>query len=90
MVVLAAQGKSTNVLHFPTVYPVDAKRVREAMATTHRTLLIEANFSGQFGRLLRAEAGVVFPDRLLKYDGEPFYPHEIVARALEVLNHGPN
>ncbi len=88
MRVLAAQGRPTNLLHFPTVYPVDPQAVKEAIGRAHRTLLVEANFTGQFGRLLRAETGVELPERLLKYDGEPFSPHEIVARALEVLNHG--
>ena len=50
-------------------------------------LLVEANFSGQLGRLLRAETGLEFPDRLLKYDGEPFYPREIVTKTLEVIGH---
>jgi 2-oxoglutarate/2-oxoacid ferredoxin oxidoreductase subunit alpha len=88
MPVLAAQGKTTNLLAFPTVYPLDGDRVTAAFAATHATLLVEENFSGQFGRLLRAETGIHLTNRLLKYDGEPFYPHEIVARALEVLNHG--
>jgi 2-oxoglutarate/2-oxoacid ferredoxin oxidoreductase subunit alpha len=88
MVVLTAQGKKVNLLHFPTVYPLDADRVRAEFAKTRRTLLVEANYSGQFGHLLRAETGVHLSERLLKYDGEPFYPHEIVARALEVMSHG--
>jgi 2-oxoglutarate/2-oxoacid ferredoxin oxidoreductase subunit alpha len=87
-VMLKAQGKSTNLLHFPTVYPLDADRVRAEFAKARRTLLVEGNYSGQFGHLLRAETGVHLSERLLKYDGEPFYPHEIVVRALEVLNHG--
>jgi len=90
MVVLAAQGKATNLLFFPTVFPVDGKGVSDAIAGAHRTLLVEANFTGQLGRLLRAESGVVFPEKFFKYDGEPFYPHELVARALEVMNHGSN
>jgi 2-oxoglutarate/2-oxoacid ferredoxin oxidoreductase subunit alpha len=85
MVVLNGQGKKTNLLHFPTVYPLDADRVRTEFAKTKRTLLVEANYSGQFGHLLRAETGIYLSDRLLKYDGEPFYPHEVVARALEVM-----
>lgn len=82
--VLEKQGKPANVLHFPTVYPLDPDAVRHAFATTHRTLLVEANYSGQFARLLRAETGVELPNQFLKYDGEPFLPHEIVARALGV------
>jgi 2-oxoglutarate/2-oxoacid ferredoxin oxidoreductase subunit alpha len=88
MASLSAQGKPTNLLYFPTVYPLDPDGVVEALGRTHRTLLVEANYTGQFGRLLRAETGVHLTDRLLKYDGEPFYPHEIVARGLEVMEHG--
>jgi len=85
MNVLRGQGKMTNLLHFPTVYPLDADAVTAAFAHTRRTLLVEANFSGQFGRLLRAETGIHVSNHFLKYDGEPFLPHEIVAHALGVM-----
>ena len=88
MPLLAAQGRSTNLLHFPTVFPLHAEATRAAIAKTKKTLLVEGNFTGQFGRLLRAETGIHLPNTLLKYDGEPFYPHELVARAREVLTHG--
>ena len=88
MELLGAQGRATNLLRFPSVYPLDPVAVHAAIGKTHKTLLVEANYSGQFGRLLRAETGVTFSDRLLKYDGEPFYPHEVAARALEVMHDG--
>ncbi|MFZ0700104.1 MAG: 2-oxoacid:acceptor oxidoreductase subunit alpha [Thermoplasmata archaeon] len=85
---LAAQGRSTNLLHFPTVFPMNAPTALAALARTKKTLLVEGNFTGQFGRLLRAETGLHLPNTFLKYDGEPFYPHELVARAREMLTHG--
>ncbi len=85
---LDAQGRATNLITFPTVYPLDPDRVRSVFATARRTLLVEGNYSGQLGRLLRAETGVELSEKLLKYDGEPFFPHEIVARAVEVMSHG--
>jgi 2-oxoglutarate ferredoxin oxidoreductase subunit alpha len=85
MAVLAEQGKATNLLRFPAVYPLDPDAVRALFGRTHRTLLVEANYSGQFGRLLRAEVGIELKERFLKYDGEPFFPHEIVARAREMI-----
>jgi 2-oxoglutarate ferredoxin oxidoreductase subunit alpha len=88
MELLGARGQPTNLLRFPSVYPVDPAVVQAAIGKTKRTLLVEANYSGQFGRLLRAETGVALSDRLLKYDGEPFYPHEVAARALEVMHDG--
>lgn len=85
---LAELAETTNLLRFPAVYPLDPAAVRAALGRTHKTLLVEANYSGQFGRLLRAEAGAELSDRLLKYDGEPFFPHEVAARALEVIHDG--
>ena len=82
---LSAQGHPTNLLRFPAVYPLDADAVHAAFARTKRTLLVEANYPGQFGHLLRAETGVTLSDRFLKYDGEPFLPHEIVGRAREMM-----
>lgn len=84
MAELAEKGQTTNLVWFPAVYPLRVDRVDGALGRARRTLLVEANFSGQFGRLLRAETGFVPSARLLKYDGEPFYPHEIIAKAVEV------
>jgi len=85
MVILNGRGKATNLLRFPTLYPLDPHAVRTTFARTHKTLLVEGNYSGQFGNLLRAEAGIELPHRFLKYDGEPFYPHQVVERVEEVL-----
>ncbi|MGD1099137.1 MAG: 2-oxoacid:acceptor oxidoreductase subunit alpha [Thermoplasmata archaeon] len=85
MAILQEKGKATNLLRFPTLYPLDPDVVRSMFARTRKTLLVEGNFSGQFAHLLRAETGIEFPHKFLKYDGEPFYPHQIVARAQEVL-----
>ncbi len=85
MALLHEKGKETNLLRFPTLYPLDPGAVRAVFARTRKTLLVEGNYSGQFGNLLRAEAGIELPHRFLKYDGEPFYPHQILERAEEVL-----
>lgn len=84
MTMLAARGKPTNLLHVRTVYPLHATEVARLMGSAKKTLLVEANFSGQLGRLIRAETGLAPSDKLLKYDGEPFYPMEIVGKVLEV------
>ena len=81
---LARRGAATNLLWFPAVYPLSPERLAPRLRGIRRSLLVEGNYSGQFGRLLRAETGYVPSDRLVKYDGEPFFPHEIVAKALEV------
>jgi len=88
MAELTRGGASTNLVRFPAVYPIAPERVAATLGRSRKTMLVEGNYSGQFGRLLRAETGFVPTYRLLKYDGEPFYPHEIVAKALEVSSSG--
>ena len=85
---LTQRGIATNLVRMPTVYPVHSEELLRALPAAAPRLLVEANFSGQLGRLLRTETGLTFPDRLLKYDGEPFYPAEIVGKAMEVIQHG--
>ena len=81
MGILHEKGKATNLLRFPTLFPLDAHVVHSVLAKTHKTLLVEGNYTGQFARLLRSETGVELPHQYLKYDGEPFYPERIVERA---------
>lgn len=88
MAILEGQGIPTNLLYVRTVYPLDAGPLAATLNGARRTLLVEANYSGQLGRLIRAETGIHLTNRLLKYDGEPFYPHEIIAKARETLEHG--
>ena len=88
MAILDAQGIPTNLLYLRTVFPLDGAALTATLKAARRTLLVEANYSGQLGRLIRAETGVLLVDRLLKYNGEPFSPHEIVAKARELTGHG--
>ncbi|HEV2165719.1 MAG TPA: 2-oxoacid:acceptor oxidoreductase subunit alpha [Thermoplasmata archaeon] len=86
--ILAERGVTANLLFVRTLYPLHGKAVAEALGRARRPVLVEANYSGQLGHLIRAETGLEIRERLLKYDGEPFYPHEIVEKGLEVVSHG--
>jgi 2-oxoglutarate/2-oxoacid ferredoxin oxidoreductase subunit alpha len=88
MNLLKTKGVATNLVRIPQVYPLATSALVPLLTQARKTLLVEANFSGQLGHLIRAETGIGFPNRFLKYDGEPFAPMEIVQKALEVLNNG--
>jgi 2-oxoglutarate ferredoxin oxidoreductase subunit alpha len=47
--------------------------------------VVENNYSGQLARHIRAETGFTVDGKILKYDGEPFEPHHIVAHVKEIL-----
>ncbi len=67
-----------NLLHFNRVSPLPLEKIRSALAKVKKSIVIEANQSGQFRSYLYEQTGFK-PDQLLtKYDGRPFYPNEIV------------
>lgn len=78
MEMLEEKGKKAAYIHFTHVYPIDEKKVRETFIEGKRYILVENNKTGQFGKLLRQEAGINLTERLLKYNGRPFWPEEIV------------
>jgi 2-oxoglutarate ferredoxin oxidoreductase subunit alpha len=82
---LNASGVRTNQLHFKYLLPFHAKEATEILKNCKRTIGVEANETGQFARLLRAETGHGVTDQILKYDGEPFEPGTIAKQVRGIL-----
>jgi len=82
---LAEQGIRANQLHFKYLHPFHSKESSEILSRCKKTICIEANFSGQFERHLRAETGFTVDDHIRKYDCEPFEPREIVEQVKGIL-----
>ncbi|UCH78429.1 MAG: 2-oxoacid:acceptor oxidoreductase subunit alpha [Candidatus Coatesbacteria bacterium] len=79
---LASAGTATATLHFAQVWPLVPEQFLGHLEGAQRVIAVEGNASGQFARLLRAEAGVDVASRVSRYDGLPLTP-EYVLRALE-------
>jgi 2-oxoglutarate ferredoxin oxidoreductase subunit alpha len=82
---LAAAGIRANHLNFKYLLPFHAREAKEILRRTKRTICVEANFTGQFARHLRAETGFSVSDQYLKYDGEPFEPLQVVNYVRAIL-----
>lgn len=81
---LAARGVSVNVLHFVYLFPLSPSRILPILRKLKTSLLVEANSTGQFGKLLLAEVGYMAEHRLLQYDGRPFIAERIVEHVLKL------
>lgn len=77
--ILEEQGKKTAYMHFTYVYPLVEEQIKPLFKEGKRYILVENNSHGQFGKILRMETGVNLTEKILKYDGRPFWPEEIVA-----------
>ncbi|MFH1695898.1 MAG: 2-oxoacid:acceptor oxidoreductase subunit alpha [Candidatus Micrarchaeota archaeon] len=67
-----------NLLHYSFIFPFKEKTLLQVIKKAKKVLLVENNFSGQFGKLIAQETGIKIKDKLLKYTGRQFYPYEIV------------
>ena len=81
---LAEAGVTANFYQLTTLWPFPVKRTAEVLQKAKRTLLVEANFTGQLGGLIREQTGIAIRDRFLKYDGRPIYPEEVYHKVLEL------
>lgn len=80
---LKEQGLDAGCLIFTSLWPFPAEAARNLLAGKDRRIwMIELNQTAQLGQLIRQETGIPFSDTLLKYDGRPFYPADIVEAVL--------
>ena len=82
---LNSDGIRVNFLPLNCVFPLRVAELGKALVHAQKTLLVEANYTAKLGGLIRKETGIELSHRLLKYDGEPFYPAEIVAKVQRIL-----
>ncbi len=80
--ILQRQNKKAALIHFNYLFPLDEEKIKPLLEKKGRYLLVENNSHGQFGQLLRQITGVEIKEKILKYDGRPFWPEEIVKKIL--------
>jgi 2-oxoglutarate ferredoxin oxidoreductase subunit alpha len=87
--ILTAQGVKTNFVVGKYILPFHTKEWTELLGKCKKKISVEANFTSQFVRYLRAETGVSMDAHINKYDGEPLEPLEIVAQVKDILANKP-
>lgn len=78
--VLDAQTAGQNIayLSYEYIYPLKTETVLKLVNQGKRLVLIENNQTGQLGQLIKEECGYEFTEKLLKYDGRPFFIDDIL------------
>lgn len=73
-------------LHFNYAWPFPIEQVKEVLEKAAKIYFIEGNSMGQLESLVKEQTGIVSCGNLHKYDGRPFYPHEIIEFVNEAKN----
>jgi 2-oxoglutarate ferredoxin oxidoreductase subunit alpha len=64
-------------LHYTHMWPLKTERFVALAKQAKTVVLVEGNKQGQLGMLLQQEACIPLPNRVLKYDGRPFFVDEL-------------
>ncbi|HEX6988249.1 MAG TPA: 2-oxoacid:acceptor oxidoreductase subunit alpha [Bacillota bacterium] len=85
---LEQQGAGVAHGHIRLLEPLPVSALAARISQARRVVVVENSARGQLARLLRQEIGTADKDRLhsmLKYDGSPFLPSEIVRECEAML-----
>jgi 2-oxoglutarate ferredoxin oxidoreductase subunit alpha len=83
------RGRKIAYLHYTYLWPLRTEELRRLAIRSKRIVLVEQNYQGQLGMLIRMECGLDIPDKILKYDGRPFFYDELLSSVLERCGHTP-
>jgi len=72
------QNENINYLHLDYVWPFPKRAVKNFLENSKNPICIEGNATGQLAKLIAQETGILIKEKLLKYNGRPFFPEEIL------------
>lgn len=75
---------TVNFIQLQWINPFPIESVREKLTKAKYLINIECNYSGLMAGLIKQHTGIDIPDKMLKYDGRPIYPEEIIAKIMSV------
>jgi 2-oxoglutarate ferredoxin oxidoreductase subunit alpha len=77
--IMLENGASVNMMHFDELWPFPSEIVSRALDDTPNAYVVENNAGGQLARLIKAETGKSVNENILKYNGRPFTPEQIIS-----------
>jgi len=71
------QQRKIKIMQVQYIWPLADKFITEVLNKSRKVLLIENNSNASLGQLIAQETGFKIKNKLLKYDGRPFFREEI-------------
>jgi len=82
---LEGDGIRCNFLQVRYISPFPTELVTKHLSTAWRKVLVENNYSGQLGALIREHTGISIDYKILKYNGRPFSQNEVYEGVKEAI-----
>ncbi|MBU0708078.1 2-oxoacid:acceptor oxidoreductase subunit alpha [Patescibacteria group bacterium] len=74
-----------NYLHVTAAWPLSEDTMKRAVVGVKKLVAIENNATAQFAQLLRGQTGIQVDKKLLKYDGQQFFPEGIISSVKRLI-----
>ena len=78
--IVKGSGNPVNTMYFKEIWPFPVEAVSAELKKSIKTVVIEGNATAQLAALIRRETGYKVDHTVLKFDGRPFSPEEIIRR----------
>lgn len=88
MRLLERENISVNFLQIAYISPFPAQMVEKIMRAAKKTAIIENNYTAQMAGIIRENTGLKVDETILRYDGRPFNPEDIVENVKAILGKG--
>jgi 2-oxoglutarate ferredoxin oxidoreductase subunit alpha len=85
---LEADAIRCNFLQIRYMSPFPTELVTKYLSNSARKVLVEANYSGQLGAIIREQTGIVMDYKVLKYNGRSFSQNEVYEGVKEAIKNG--
>lgn len=85
---LEADAIRCNFLQVRLMSPFPTELVSRMLSLARKKVLVENNYSGQLGSLIREHTGIVMDHKVLKYNGRPFSQNEVYDGVKETISNG--
>lgn len=85
---LEGDGIRCNFLQVRYMSPFPNQLVAKYLSNAKRRVLVENNYSGQLGALIREHTGVTMDYKVVKYNGRPFSQNEVYEGVKEAIKNG--
>jgi 2-oxoglutarate/2-oxoacid ferredoxin oxidoreductase subunit alpha len=77
------RGRKIAYLHYTYLWPLRTQELQRLAERSKRIVLVEQNFQGQLSMVIKMECGLDITDKILKYDGRPFFYDELLSSVME-------
>jgi len=80
MTQLREKGHKVQVIQFKWLFPFPVEKATSLLSPITKIIDVEQNATSQLAGLIREYTGISIKDTIVKYDGRPLYPEEIIAK----------